>query len=684
MGMFTLLRMGVLAALILVWQGRLTADGTAAQRGDEKRLTNEAELTRVIHETIIPKPLEHRPLSDDVRALLNWSAPVNGLVARIEYIAVADFCVRLKNVSQRPLKVPTANRVDEAAPRFFEVRVKQGRGSWQSITGPSRFTLYFADPPNLDDGTIRPELGSFQGGQVPSDRPGVTLQPGEDCIALVGDREIEGNGEPRTVKVVLSRARSDDPQQWSGVLETPSRPLLSEWIVPPERREALPFPTHLPDLCYNFLPFPAMSLGESPLWLLYHNNMVLAHLASLYEPAAVGREFERRMRRAKSLPMKLELAIVAAPAGSEAAALLLVQTMRSTDYLTWNNLHDALTFLSFPYGAPRSSPLRKRDPPAWLQELFLATSSDNRSVTGLEKTNFEKGTSFTISSQFGMLPTLIDWRSPKAIPLLKERVRAGKADYQTWCDLALLGDNQARHELIDLLDKIGKTGPLTSEETVREDFERIAIALGELKARDAVPVMLRYVEYPHIIEELEQIGDERTVPVLKKIVDDNGRIVRDGSAVHPKFEPKRLFAARLALAQFDRANAPLRLGELLADPDQFHRSNVLDRLENLTDPRAIPLLVNVFKTDTEHWIIRRSIRDLGRRKYKAAVEGLIGCFDRKFKEEYFGRGEHVTPQTYPNLIAHSLQQITGKTFGADKQEWQKWWQAEGRLRADLK
>ncbi len=82
--------------------GSLAGDGTAEQTHDERPLANEAELTRVIHETIMPKPLEHRPLPDEVRALLNWSAPVNGLVARTEYIARLDFCVRLKNVSQRP------------------------------------------------------------------------------------------------------------------------------------------------------------------------------------------------------------------------------------------------------------------------------------------------------------------------------------------------------------------------------------------------------------------------------------------------------------------------------------------------------------------------------------------------------------------------------------------------------
>ena len=127
--------------------------------------------------------------------------------------------------------------------------------------------------------------------------------------------------------------------------------------------------------------------------------------------------------------------------------------MKSADYRTWDNLHDAFQVLSSNYQS-RYSDWETTPPPAWLEELVLATCSDNRSMTGLEKTIFAGE---TISSEFGMLPTLIDWKSPKAIPLLRERVKTGKADYQTWRDLALLGDKGAVGELIGLLDRIGKT-----------------------------------------------------------------------------------------------------------------------------------------------------------------------------------------------------------------------------------
>jgi hypothetical protein len=63
---------------------------------------------------------------------------------------------------------------------------------------------------------------------------------------------------------------------------------------------------------------------------------------------------------------------------------------------------------------------------------------------------------------------------------------------------------------------------------------------------------------------------------------------------------------------------------------------------------------------------------------------LIECFDVDFKDADLGKGETATPATYHNRIAHSLQAITGQDFGADKQQWLKWWQEKGKQSAELK
>ena len=225
---------------------------------------NEARLRRVIHQTVAPKPVAHKPLPAEVQAWLAWSKPVNGLAARIEFILGQDICVRLKNVSGRPMTVPTGNRVDSTAAPFFAVEVKQGTSDWRQVTSDSRYTDYFEDPRELDELAASALKRSHEVGQKPIDRPSVTLQPGEDCIALAAGRDAEGSGEPKIVKVVVTVADSGDPARWSGVLETPLRPLDVE-SKQHSLTGALPFPDHFPALCYNFSPFVSMSGRETAL-----------------------------------------------------------------------------------------------------------------------------------------------------------------------------------------------------------------------------------------------------------------------------------------------------------------------------------------------------------------------------------------------------------------------------------
>ncbi len=664
-------RLAALAIVLTLFQSCRPTDAD-----DVYAVPNEERLKRAIKETIKPKAAVQKPLAVGADALLAWSKPVNGLAARIEYVFWADaFFVRLKNVGDRPLSVPTGNPADPKAAPLFEVYAQQGSTPWRSITGPTRYGRYFSNPDGDEIERVAAREKGREGQRTPSDRPWIILEPGQDCIALATGRDQEGSGEPKSVKVVLRQPDTGDAGRWSGVLETLPRPLELDLEKRRALRGAVPCPDYLPPLSYDYSGFVAMSGSESAVWLLYRNNRPLIELLSIYVPADVGKEFERRMRAEKDRPMKLLLATIAAPAGSEEAAFYFLEQIKGTDYLMWTNVRDALQFTCWNYGVgPRQ--LEKMEPPAWLAELLLAVCSDNRSVTGLEKTNFEQGTSFTIAKEFGMLSTLVGWKFRGVVPLLNKRVESDNADWRAWSDLAQFGDKRAIPGLIGSLNALAKTGRLSDESRLDEGFDQCASALAELKARDAVPVLLNFIEFPGIIGDLAQIGDERIVPALRDLIAANGRITRDGKRVDPEQEPERLFAARLALARFDPQDEAIHLGNMLNDSNTLHRHDVFYRLERLSDPRVIPILVNLVKTDSDHWMITMSISDLGRRKRKAAVEGLIECFDRQFKEEYFGKGEHVTPATYPNLIASSLQQITGQSFGSDKQQWLRWWQKE--------
>jgi HEAT repeat protein len=645
--------------------------------------TDEERLKRVIKESIKPKSVEHKPLPADVEALLAWSKPVNGLAARIEFVwAKRTFFLRLKNVSDEPLSVPTGNPADEKAAPLFELYVQQGSSPWRRVAETGDYGRYFSapfDPAAQVQDANRSRLPKRQiPERQPTDWPWVALRPGEDCVALVVGSDEDDTGEAKVVKGVMRQPDASIAGRWSGVLETPRRAMELSYEQERILRAALPFPSHFPPLSYDYSGVINQCPIASAVERLHGPNRPLIDMLAVYEPAGVCKEFEQRMRAEKIAPMKLLLASAAAAAGSEEAAMLFLEMMKETDYRTVINLHNTLWITRWNYsGGPPA--WQKRELPEWLVDLYLAILSDNRFVTGLENTNWQKGTSFTISSceTANLVFALGDGKCGKVVPLLIERVKRRQADWYTLNALGEIGDARAVSVLIESV----KGGYFDEQQ-----FELAVYALGKLKARDAVPVLLDDIEYPISIETLGEIGDPRAVPALREIVAAKGGIVRKGKPVTPEHDGERLYAAKVALAHLDGENEVLHLAAMLADPtlERNHRYDVVMRLGMRPDPRAIPHLVRVIKTDSDHYIIDMAIQALSEFKYKAAVEGLIDCFDVTFKEENLGKGEHVTAATYRNLLARSLQRITGQPFGADKEQWLTWWHEKGERSSELK
>ena len=77
-------------------------------------------------------------------------------------------------------------------------------------------------------------------------------------------------------------------------------------------------------------------------------------------------------------------------------------------------------------------------------------------------------------------------------------------------------------------------------------------------------------------------------------------MVRNGKDVYPNLQQERLFAAKVALAGFDRDNGTARLGEMLGDQSLSvqQRYDVAMYLGRRNDPRAIPYLVKAIKTES--------------------------------------------------------------------------------------
>ena len=208
------------------------------------------------------------------------------------------------------------------------------------------------------------------------------------------DRNDKGKFD--SVKVALRQPDIGAAGRWSGALETLPRAMELSRRQYLAMRAALPGPTYFPTFSYDYLGFinmPSNSAAEQ----LHGANRPLIDMLAIYEPAGVRKVFEQRMRDEQVMGMKMLFASVAAAAGSEEAATYFLDAMKETDYYAVVNLHYALwvTFLNYSDGPPC---WQRRDVPDWLVELSTAILADNRFVTGLEKTNWQAGTAFTVSS----------------------------------------------------------------------------------------------------------------------------------------------------------------------------------------------------------------------------------------------------------------------------------------------
>lgn len=138
-------------------------------------------------------------------------------------------------------------------------------------------------------------------------------------------------------------------------------------------------------------------------------------------------------------------------------------------------------------------------------------------------------------------------------------------------------------------------------------------------------------------------------------------------------------AARIALATLKEGDPIPRYCELLGDrsPDGYPRSQVVCRLGERPDPRAIPHLLRAIRTDPDGGVVDSAIDVLAGFSHPDAVAGLIACFGAEFAGKDNGKAAYA-PEMFQDHIAESLRKLTGENFGPDPVAWGRWWDAEGR------
>jgi HEAT repeat protein len=610
---------------------------------------------------------------------LVFSAPMNGLSARIEPSVFmtegnVNVFVRLKNVSDRPVTVPTGNPRDPDKPRWFELHVRRG-GTW------SRSAWF---PGEGFDGPGNPKPGVFYVADQTGwrdDRPDVTLGPGESALACLCGEESDDTSAASEIKIVLRCPAATGSRRWHGVLETLPQPAHREEEDLKPYRGVLSCPDHLLSFSRRLFLYGNTFSEEDTHRLFYSNNHYIK-LLRLYHARPIRDHMERWMDNEQDGAMRWLIAAEAAKANSQKAARLLLAAMKGTDYKTTVSAHRALFYVLLH---------QESNPPGWAVELAMAALSDSRCVT---HPDYRSSRPLTISyhaDETGDLVSILGHtRCRRAVPLLIGMARGLKngefeGSRNAVRALGRIGDARAIPVLLELHKALGETVEWKSGFGFTNYFGLVLGALGDLRAAEAVPALLGQLEYPAVIETLKEIGDPRAVVPLERLVAEGGKLLRGGAAVLPELEGERLWTAKTALADLDKRNRTERLCALLKDAssESFDRLIVIGLLGNRPDPRAVGPLIDVIRNDPDGDAVFHAIHALARFKYGAAVQGLIECFDIDFTGKTAAK--IVSEQRhFHDVLARSLRAVTRQRFGADKEQWLIWWDEAKRRGEELK
>lgn len=637
---------------------------TAGTGGTAGTVHTTDDLRRLIHEGF--RDPEPKPRAVAMPPWFQWSGVVNDLACRIEYANDGGYAVgytvmvRLENRGTKPMKVPMGNPRDSKPARIFELHARHQNESWarepwlhgEHLDGPG---------PEVEwNGIVHP---SMEAGND-ADRMDLTLKPGESALAYLCGAPFQTR-KTSEIKVVIRRAATEDPNTWHGVLESPPFPAdLTE-----KKLEAsagtLQAPDYFPE--WNHIRFKSnrMCGDESEVHRLRISNAALVKIMAFYEPTRLCKVLEGLMAAEQDLPMKLLLASEAAPAGSESAAQLILDCLSDTDGQMVMSTLDAMKRLVYRY---------ENRVPQWLLALTNYALHDDRRVTGTGMATWRYSAGYRVSylAEHSIdLPGAFGYTKCKeAVPMLLELLKDPDGYVSdTIQALGSIGDERAVPTLLEMMADDARTGG--------HQFRSLARALGALKAKEAVPALLKHLRYDEAIEALASIGDPCAVPALQALINSEGRI-DDSEDNHFESASDRLVAAKIAVAALDTTARTQKLCELLNEPDfdRFDRRLVVRRLGDEPDPKAIPFLLKAIKEDSSGTVVYEAITTLSAFRHKDAITALIDCFDVNFQGmNDWSRAS--TPDGFRRIIARSLQRITGEDIEPDKEQWSQWWNTRG-------
>lgn len=292
----------------------------------------------------------------------------------------------------------------------------------------------------------------------------------------------------------------------------------------------------------------------------------------------------------------------------------------------------------------------------WAEELMIAALQDKRTLVrddvyvakSLSEPILEEVREVAVT--VGMFPELLGkMKSKEALPVI----------------LSLIHENRYAKDVIRPLGKFGdkRVEPVIMEILQKHDdcYGSAIVAAIDLQMQSALPVLLRHLDDPNTYYGLNKLADASILPVLKRALPDLTSYAKAD--------------AQLLILKLQSEDPMPELLTLLRDTNFLGRSDVVHRLKELKDNRAVKDLTHVLCNDVADYMRTFSLRALASIRTADAVEGLIEglsadyTYVERMKDT---RSAEDYRRDFQAEIVNVLKDITKKDFGTNTKQWKKW------------
>lgn len=383
-----------------------------------------------------------------------------------------------------------------------------------------------------------------------------------------------------------------------------------------------------------------------------------------YSRSSVRAHFEALLKSDRTpRPQRLIYAVEAARAGSEIGIVVLLDALDSPDAVELREAVDALVWLVGQWD---------KVPPDWVPQLATSVLSDSRTITYSKpwSNTQESCQVLRVAEEAGLPYALGAGHAVQALPFMVKKLGAAQAADDYARALGDLGDARAVAPMLERLKVI-----VDMRESLSLERNAIMSALGQLKAREAVPFILEHLDLDGSIETLEEIGDPAAIPVLRGLIIQGEKLHEGANQVLAI--PDLSERACLALATLDRTwDAIPHLLQIVQNGGvpEWHRTNALHRIATRMDARCVEPLLETIRKDLEGNVVAGAVSALVAWPRPESVEGLISCLDL----DYSTRSSVWTlpGEKSPSLrqrILDALVKLTAEDLGPESSSWRTWW-----------